>query len=383
MGRSMRDVVSDILTWPWFSDPPGYNFNGRLVRDPVEPTEDDMDALVREGVDWIILANRNHSRAANRVRASPGARTIIHADDADHARSQQTELDDGLEVGGTVGPVPSEWIMPQLVFDLAADACACHKGPREAAWKVQAGAGRMSLALDHSLTYRDRRLRNLPHRLRLRAILRLVRDSVAGPINGYADFGCSNGFITHQVRTAIGARDAWGFDHTESHFDTGRDLYPDIRFQVIDLNRPADLAMTFDLVTCFETLEHVGDFEAAMGNLLAAVADDGVMVLSVPIEIGAIGLAKFSAKLALGYDLRELPPRPRRGLAYLRQLISGRRISAFREPRDGWGTHFGFDYRDLDDFLTSRGLAYRSWNSATTRFFVAKAASTQRGADYA
>ncbi len=109
----MRDVVSDILTWPWFSEPHGYNFNGHLVRDPggnvcidpVEPTEDGLDALVREGVSWIVLTNRNHSRAANRVRASTGARTVIHADDADHARSQETELDDALEVGATIGPL--------------------------------------------------------------------------------------------------------------------------------------------------------------------------------------------------------------------------------------------------------------------------------------
>ncbi len=113
MERSMRSIVSDILTWPWFSEPHGYNFNGHLVRDPggnicidpVEPTEDDMNALLREGVAWIILTNRNHSRAANRVRARTGARTLIHADDADHARSQETELDDALEVGGTVGPL--------------------------------------------------------------------------------------------------------------------------------------------------------------------------------------------------------------------------------------------------------------------------------------
>ena len=64
-----------------------------------------MDALVHEGVAWIILTNRNHSRAANRVRASTGARTVIHADDRDHARSQETELDDALEVGSTVGPL--------------------------------------------------------------------------------------------------------------------------------------------------------------------------------------------------------------------------------------------------------------------------------------
>ncbi len=109
----MREIVGDILTWPWFSEPHGYNFNGHLVRDPggnvcidpVEPSEDDLAALVREGVAWIVLTNRNHSRAANRVRASTGARTLIHADDADHARSQETELDDALEVGATIGPL--------------------------------------------------------------------------------------------------------------------------------------------------------------------------------------------------------------------------------------------------------------------------------------
>ena len=113
MERSMQDLVSDILTWPWFSEPHGYNFNGRLVRDPggnicidpVEPTAEDTDTLVRDGVAWIVLTNRNHSRAANQVRASTGARTIIHADDADHARNQETDLDDALVVGGTVGPL--------------------------------------------------------------------------------------------------------------------------------------------------------------------------------------------------------------------------------------------------------------------------------------
>ena len=109
----MRNIVSDIFTWSWFSEPHGYNFNGHLVRnpdgniciDPVELTEDDMDTLISEGVARIILTNRNHSRAANRVRTGTGARTVIHVDDADHARSQKTELDDALEVGGTVGPL--------------------------------------------------------------------------------------------------------------------------------------------------------------------------------------------------------------------------------------------------------------------------------------
>ena len=109
----MRDIVSDILTWSWFSEPHGYNFNGHLIRDPggnicvdpVEPTSDDLDAIVEEGVTRIVLTNRNHSRAANQVRGRTGARTVIHADDAEHARSQDTELDGELNIGSRIGPL--------------------------------------------------------------------------------------------------------------------------------------------------------------------------------------------------------------------------------------------------------------------------------------
>lgn len=109
----MREVVSGIYTWPWFSQPHGYNFNGHLIRhaggnlciDPVEPTGEDLDELARHGVSRILLTNRNHSRAANKVRDRTGARTAIHPADAPHARSQGAELDDELKLGEKVGPL--------------------------------------------------------------------------------------------------------------------------------------------------------------------------------------------------------------------------------------------------------------------------------------
>ncbi len=109
----MREIVTNILTWSWFSEPHGYNFNGYLIRDPggnicvdpVEPTEDDLNAIVHEGVMNIILTNRNHSRASNGVRARTGAQTLIHAEDADHAGSQDTELDGELIIGSLIGPL--------------------------------------------------------------------------------------------------------------------------------------------------------------------------------------------------------------------------------------------------------------------------------------
>lgn len=108
----MREIITDIFTWPWFSEPHGYNFNGHFIRyaggnlciDPVEPTNEDLEDLARNGVARILLTNRNHSRAANKVRASTRARTAIHPADAAHARKEGAELDDELEVADKAGP---------------------------------------------------------------------------------------------------------------------------------------------------------------------------------------------------------------------------------------------------------------------------------------
>ena len=108
----MQEIVPDVFTWPWFSEPHGYNFNGHFVRhsagnlciDPVQPQAADLDEIVAAGVATILLTNRNHARAANVLRSRTGARTLIHPDDAAHAGGQGTDIDGDLEVGAKVGP---------------------------------------------------------------------------------------------------------------------------------------------------------------------------------------------------------------------------------------------------------------------------------------
>ncbi len=109
----MKQIVSDIFTWSWFSEPHGYDFNGYYIRhpagnlciDPVEPGQDDLEELARNGVARILLTNRNHSRAANLVRLRTGAKTFIHPADAGHARGQGAEIDGELQVDDTIGPL--------------------------------------------------------------------------------------------------------------------------------------------------------------------------------------------------------------------------------------------------------------------------------------
>ena len=109
----MREVIPNVLTWSWFSEPHGYDFNGHLVRhpkgniciDPVQCSEEVLAELAREGVALIAITNRNHVRAANVVRTLTGARTLIHPADRAYAIAQGAEIDGDLEDGCPLGPL--------------------------------------------------------------------------------------------------------------------------------------------------------------------------------------------------------------------------------------------------------------------------------------
>lgn len=109
---TLKTIVPDILTWPWFSERHGYDFNGYVVRhpagsiciDPVEMSDEVLEAIAGQGVAQIVLTNRNHVRASARVRARTGAPIAIHSADAAHARAQGAEISADLEIGAQVGP---------------------------------------------------------------------------------------------------------------------------------------------------------------------------------------------------------------------------------------------------------------------------------------
>ena len=107
----MKTILGDVLTWSWFSEPHGYNFNGLLIPDPrgnlcidpVEPSDEVLSELAKMGVSRILITNRNHVRAANRIRERTGARSYIHPDDAAYAKAQGASLDGELHVGEKIG----------------------------------------------------------------------------------------------------------------------------------------------------------------------------------------------------------------------------------------------------------------------------------------
>jgi SAM-dependent methyltransferase len=226
------------------------------------------------------------------------------------------------------------------------------------------------MVFDHSTTYRDGRIRNLPHRRRLQTLMRecdqIYRD---GAGKAYADFGCSSGYVTHLIVERYRFGVARGFEYNAENLARAQAEFNSVKFSRLNLTVDT-LTEKFDFASCFETLEHVGDYRQAVKLMHSTLNPGGVLLLTVPIEIGVKGMAKYLCKIAIGYDLAELTDVRWARLRYFGAVLTGR-IAQFRpEGRTGWGTHFGFDYRVLDAAIRDLGLNAQMFNRGTTRFYV-------------
>ena len=224
---------------------------------------------------------------------------------------------------------------------------------------------------DHSVTYKKLKLRNIPHILRLKKIISTLHSHIRdkNSLKNYGDFGCSNGFITNLVMKNLKPYNVYGYDHSIDNIKIAKNKYSKINFDYVDLNQSnISNFPRFDLITCFETLEHVPDINIALQNLLKLSEENGIIFLSVPVEVGMIGILKFIIKMLYGYNLNELNTTR---LNYFTCLVGSRGISQFRSSkRDGYGTHFGFDYNQVEKYLHSNDIAFESFTYFTTRFVI-------------
>ena len=227
------------------------------------------------------------------------------------------------------------------------------------------------MAIDHSLTYRRKSMKNYLHRRRLEKILGILDNQNFKSTYSYLDIGCSNGYLTKLITQKYKFSSSKGVDHNNENLSVARNQYDDIKFEYTDLNKPiVETAEKYDVITCFETIEHIGNIKNAIQQILSyAKSDSSFILLSVPIEIGFWGIVKFIFKTLFGYSIKEL----KNGttyLSYFMHLISNKDISKFRDNRDGWGTHYGFDYREVDKILTKNKCVFETENYFSTRFYL-------------
>jgi SAM-dependent methyltransferase len=99
------------------------------------------------------------------------------------------------------------------------------------------------------------------------------------------DAGCGQGYGSRLLAELGGARLCVGIDVDESTIAAAQTAYADVealRFEAGDVVGLQFPAASFDVVTCFETIEHVSAQREAIAELARVLRPDGILLISSP-----------------------------------------------------------------------------------------------------
>jgi 2-polyprenyl-3-methyl-5-hydroxy-6-metoxy-1,4-benzoquinol methylase len=196
------------------------------------------------------------------------------------------------------------------------------------------------------------------HRRRF-ALARELASAGAG--GALLDYGCGDGTFVAMAHDLFRETVATDIDVEQLRDCRARlNALSHIRFASIEALREADFHACFDAVVCMEVLEHCpADIQPqVLADLDRAVRPHGVVVISVPIEIGAtLAVKQLVRATAAATGLAEYSGRERYQLSeFMRMLLAGdmsqieRPVSTARTA-DGatvrFHGHKGFNWRIL------------------------------------
>lgn len=113
-------------------------------------------------------------------------------------------------------------------------------------------------------------------------LLRYAWAARLAPGRRVLDAGCGLGYGTRMLRRA-GASEVVGVDLAESVVEAAGEIEEaGLRFEVGDVSGLDHPDGAFDLVVCFEVIEHVHDQRRVISELVRVLAPEGVLVMSSP-----------------------------------------------------------------------------------------------------
>lgn len=172
----------------------------------------------------------------------------------------------------------------------------------------------------------------------------IARDLLAaGPDSRVLDYGAGDGYLMELLQPGVPAENLVAVEPMDF-------LQAQLRLRFGERIRIVDSSLglgagSFDRIACLEVLEHLQPtaVRATIDDLLRLLAPDGILVISVPIEIGPTALFKYIAAVVLTrmdrrYTLREL----------VRATMG---LPVRRDPTMVFLPHKGFDFRRMRETL--------------------------------
>jgi len=209
--------------------------------------------------------------------------------------------------------------------------------------------------LVHEETYKRSFHASFIHRRRLKTVLELMSKIVTPDTRSWGDFGCSNGFVIETLMSKMAGTNHKNINRIVG-FDVKRDLLELAReknimnaeFRHMSLNDVHEVSEQFDVATCLETLEHVGNYENAFLNVFNHVKTSGHILITVPNETGLQGLIKLLGRWVLRRNPYDDFFSHVGRVTYAKSLLTMDRLTKYRTPgMPGYGHHLGWDYRTL------------------------------------
>lgn len=202
-------------------------------------------------------------------------------------------------------------------------------------------------------TYAEKQLRSplkllaFSHGARFETARRLVKAHAGKKL---LDYGCGDGTFLESVKDLFPR--ATGADTDPNQLAHCRRLLPEGTF--VD---PGKVKGTFDVLICMEVFEHCLDDKRGelLDRLRGWLAPGGVLVLSVPIEMGPVLLVKEAARWTVGLRNPDYRAKEVYGWGELvKQLFAGPRTQISRPVWNGGYGHKGFNWRRLEIEIEAR-----------------------------
>lgn len=95
------------------------------------------------------------------------------------------------------------------------------------------------------------------------------------------DVGCASGYMTNAISQILFQSCVWGVDVYKEAIDFGKKKYPQIKFKVADSHSLPFPAHFFDLVVCYETIEHVLNPLQMLKEMQRVLKKDGCAVVAM------------------------------------------------------------------------------------------------------
>jgi 2-polyprenyl-3-methyl-5-hydroxy-6-metoxy-1,4-benzoquinol methylase len=177
--------------------------------------------------------------------------------------------------------------------------------------------------------------------------LTLARDFLdVGPESRVLDYGSGDGYLLELL-----------LPHAPIENFTAIEPFDFLQAQLVQrfgeririMNSSLDLASaSFDRIACLEVLEHLQPnvVQETLAEFERLLAPDGILVVSVPIEVGSAVLFKYVAAMALTRMDR------RYSIPELARATLGLQVR--RDPTMKFLPHKGFDFRETRRFLGQR-----------------------------